>query len=80
MQLRAMDVKAISRNLAATLRDMGARYDFERLAQALKGHELELTSRAAQVTITLGTFGARVAKVRDRARLKQSLGVVSRYL
>lgn len=58
-----MDVKAISQDVAATLRDMGPDYDPDRLARALKGHEYQLTSRAAQVTLALGGFAARVAKV-----------------
>ena len=62
-QIRAMDVKAISRNLSAILRDMGIKYDHQRLAHALKGHELDLTTRAAQVAVALGSFGARIAKV-----------------
>ena len=59
-----MDVKALSRNLSSTLREMGVKYDPERLAAALKGHELDLTTRAARVAITIGSFAARVGKVR----------------
>lgn len=66
LQIRSMDVKTISRSLSAILRDMGVQYDPARLASALKGHQFDIAARAAQVAITLGSFGARVAKVCPR--------------
>ena len=44
-----MDLKSLTPQLAGVLRDMGVSYDPHRLADALKGKQLDVTARGAQV-------------------------------
>ena len=62
-QVDAMELKNQGPELAAVLRDMGVNYNPRRLANALKGRELEVSARAVRVTYTLGRFIASLAKV-----------------
>ena len=63
-QVEAMELRSLAPNLPALLAEMGVSYDPERLALALKGREIELSSRAVQVASMLGGCIAAVAKVR----------------
>lgn len=47
------------------LRELGIRYDPDRLAQVLKSRGGEVRARAIQVTATLGAFTARILKVQS---------------
>ena len=58
-----MELRSIAPDLPALLADMGVSYEPERLALALKGREIELSSRAVKVATMLGGFIAAVAKV-----------------
>ena len=62
-QVEAMELRSLAPNLPALLAEMGVSYDPERLALALKGREIELSSRAVQVATMLGGCIAAVAKV-----------------
>ena len=44
-----MDLKSLGPKVSGVLRDMGVTYDPQRLAEALRGRELDLTSRGTKV-------------------------------
>ena len=44
-----MDLKSLGPKVAGVLRDMGVSYDPYRLSEALRGRELDLTSRGTKV-------------------------------
>lgn len=58
-----MELKNITPELPELLREMGIRYDPDRLAEVLRGRWIEVNARALRVATTLGAFLARVAKV-----------------
>ena len=62
-----MDLKSLTPQLAGVLRDMGVSYDPKRLADALRGKQLDVTARGAQVAATLGGFVSRIAQARARS-------------
>lgn len=55
--------KSSGTELAAVLKEMGVSYNPSRLANALKGRELEVSTRALRITYNLGRFIAGLAKV-----------------
>ena len=59
-----MDIKQ-STDMPELLRELGIRYDPDRLAQVLKSRGGEVRARAIQVTATLGAFIARILKVQS---------------
>lgn len=54
-QIQQMDLKSLTPQLAGVLRDMGVSYDPHRLADALKGKQLDVTARGAQVLLPEAT-------------------------
>ena len=68
-----MELRSLAPNLPALLAEMGVSYDPERLALALKGREMELSSRAVQVATMLGGCIAAVAKVCPLLYLMQNV-------
>ena len=58
-----MELRSIAPDLPSLLAEMGVSYNPERLAQALTGREIEISSRAVQVATMLGACIAAVAKV-----------------
>ena len=60
-----MELKSLTPQLAAVLRDLGVSYDPKRLAEALKGKQLDVTTRGAQVSSS--STGAAVVALVARA-------------
>lgn len=58
-----MEVRDTGPGMASILREMGVSYNPRRLANALKGRQLEINARALRITYTLGRFIAGLAKV-----------------
>lgn len=58
-----MEVKDTGPGMASVLQEMGVRYNPRRLANALKGRQLEINARALRITYTLGKFIAGLASV-----------------
>jgi hypothetical protein len=63
-QVEAMELKTLTPDMPQLLTEMGVRYDPQRLADALRGREIEISARAVQVATMLGGCIAGVAKVR----------------
>ena len=55
------------------LRELGIKYDPERLAQVLKNRPGKVRARAVQVTASVGAFMARLLRVTDYFPLTQML-------
>lgn len=58
-----MEVRDTGPGMASVLQEMGVSYNPRRLANALKGRQLEINTRALRITYTLGRFIAGLAKV-----------------
>ena len=58
-----MEVRDTGPGMASILQEMGVSYNPRRLANALKGRQLEINTRALRITYTLGRFIAGLAKV-----------------
>ena len=58
-----MEVKDTGPGLASVLQEMGVQYNPVRLANALRGRQLEINARALRITYTLGRFIVGLAKV-----------------
>ena len=58
-----MEVRDTGPGMASILQEMGVSYNPQRLANALKGRQLEVNARALRITYTLGRFIAGLAKV-----------------
>ena len=58
-----MDIKQ-NTDIPELLRELGIKYDPDRLAEVLKSRRGQVRSRAVQVTATVGAFVARILKVR----------------
>ena len=67
-----MELRSIAPDLPALLADMGVSYDPERLSQALKGREIEISARAVKVATMLGACIAAVAKVHSLVRWQRA--------
>jgi len=57
-----MEIKQTT-DIPELLRELGIKYDPDRLAEALKSRRGQVRARAVQVTATLGAFVARILKV-----------------
>lgn len=57
-----MDIKQ-NTDIPELLRELGIKYDPDRLAEVLKSRRGQVRSRAVQVTATVGAFVARILKV-----------------
>ena len=69
--------------MAAVLQEMGVRYNPRRLANALRGRNLEISTRAIRITYTLGKFIIALAQVtcmNFTAFASQEQTVASNYL
>ena len=58
-----MEIKQTT-DIPELLRELGIKYDPDRLAEVLKSRRGQVRSRAVQVTATVGAFVARILKVR----------------
>lgn len=58
-----MELRSLTPDMPQLLSEMGINYDPQRLADALKGREVEITGRAAQVATQLGGCIAGIVKV-----------------
>ena len=57
-----MEIKQ-NTDIPELLRELGIKYDPDRLAEALKSRRGQVRARAVQVTATVGAFVARILKV-----------------
>lgn len=57
-----MEIKQTT-DIPELLRELGIKYDPDRLAEVLKSRRGQVRSRAVQVTATVGAFVARILKV-----------------
>ena len=57
-----MEIKQ-NTDIPELLRELGIKYDPDRLAEVLKSRRGQVRSRAVQVTATVGAFVARILKV-----------------
>ncbi len=58
-----MELRTLTPDLPALLSEMGVQYNPGKLADALKGREVEISARAVKVATTLGACIVNVVKV-----------------
>ncbi|CAL5221960.1 g4241 [Coccomyxa viridis] len=78
--VEAMELRSIAPDLPALLAEMGVSYDPDRLSQALKGREIEISARAVKVATMLGACIAAVAKDYTLGQLEQNEKLRARQL
>ncbi|GFR42152.1 hypothetical protein Agub_g3004 [Astrephomene gubernaculifera] len=72
--VQAMQLDSLTPEMPQLLRDMGLRYDPERLAQVLGGRWPQVTARAVQVSTALGGFLASLARDRAVGAVEENMG------